>query len=967
MSAEANSDREQVLVVLNLAMLTAEINGQPLSPELKDQINRASQGDESIDVQKLLEQVNDALPDLSSAVDANADHVPGEDPLRWTFDEGVRASCDAFTIGIPDGYRVVTDYDDIMSIKRPFVAVHSEVADKDIPNADRIICSFMPSLGELQSFKTNGIDELYTAFTRNAQAEMPTPNCPHDWIVRGKNCDVVVERIVSDTTGFEYYILPASTYAQAFVRLTFYNTDASLANDVLPSILALAQTAESTSIVRSELKDALERCRTELVDEDALTEALGKLYATLNLCMQWHFKGLSSQFSIRDEYDNEVDDFFALLNDFDPLPKRVVPYIDATLKILEAQQCFGIDPLALKTQQGTLTAMFALTNITTSPSTPDQARAYIEHGPTARPEAITGLLQRADALYPGFKAEREQGIKEQQDNDMCSAQLLSMASGEPSEWDDDDEPDWQDEDHSRSTELDRVATLCCDGKGYRLQGTHKAGRRERCEALSVGDPVVLAANWNDQFYTPAAIEVLNLDGESLGYISADGESYYNGPEADGHTWLPFLLPNCIAIVANIKRGKSRYANVTIKLELDEELFGEDGMLKAPVDERVKKAHNETMAIPAEERPRIYSRRPGDNTEPFDIKAAATNASTENSRTAIFTTRKSNEIPEGVNVLTVDYLGLNDSFAHVQPSDVFATHRDPKRIQAQRDRWNFESFLRWCDESLVACFERDLKAKVRPPYFEPAAIRGIGIMCGTYNTLRCSLLREHVELLSAYVPAFKNDPSLIETNKEALPLFSFVLNHANKVEKTIAETQSMAGVTVNNVFVPAAVEELRRDLAKLARTVKPLEELASAFEDARKAERALKHKQHRNAKTLDLAPEAAEQLQPLMEELHELVEKKVDIQSEQAQLEAQASRLGALSLGKKRSIKLLIDDCKRQLSVVDEKIKANSKKRQPLKEWMDRAQEAEEQIKALEHELKEQEEKLMRARERVENL
>lgn len=953
MDTEDTPSRETLLGMLHLAVLATKLNGRPISPELEEQIERADNGDESVDIQKLLEQVNEQLPSVSGAVAPDTQAAPGEDPLHWTFDEGNRASCDVFAIGIPDGYRVVENCqeDIVVSTERPFVAVPANVADKDIPNADRIICAFT-AVGEFELFQTNGLDELLVAFRRRAQAERPTPDCPHDWIVRGKNCDVIVERILSDTTGFEYYLHPATKNPCAFVRLTFYNTDTSLANDVLPSILAMAQTAESTAITRSKLEDALERCRTELVDEGILADTLQQFCGALGLCARWHSKGLATQFSIRDEYDNETDDFYALLNDMDLLPERFAPYIETALDILEAQQRFGLDPLALKAQQQTLATLLALTNISITPSTPGQARAYIEHGPTACPESITGLLQRADALYPGFKAEREQGIKEQQDNAMRSAQLLSMEDGGPSEWDDDDEPDWQDEDHSRNAELNRVAALRCDGKGYRLQGTHKAGRKERCEALSVGDPVVLAANWNDQFYTPAAIEVLNLDGESLGYISSDGESYYHSPEADGHTWLPFLLPNCIATVANIKRGKSRYANATIKLELDEELFGEDGMLKAPVGERVKKAYNETMALPAEERPRIYSRKPkGDAADSAASKVTAADR----------------EVPEGINVLTVDYLGFNDYFARMQPSEVFAMHRDPKRIQTPQDSGYFRAFLNWCDESLMACFARDLKARVRPPYFEPAAIRAIGIMCGTYNTLRCSLLRELVELLSAHVHAYKNDPSLIEANEEALRLFTFALNRANNVEKTITATQSMAGITANNVFVPAAVEELRRDLAELAKTVKPLEELVSAFKDAQKAERALRHKQHRNEKTLDLAPEAAEQLQPLLEEFHGLAEKKADIQSEQAKLEAQASRLGALSLGKKRSIKLLIDDCKRQLSVVDGEIEANSKKRRPLKEWIDRAQEAEEQIKALEKELEEQEEKLMRARERVENL
>ena len=32
-------------------------------------------------------------------------------PMDWTFDEGIHASCDAFSIAIPDGYRILDNHD----------------------------------------------------------------------------------------------------------------------------------------------------------------------------------------------------------------------------------------------------------------------------------------------------------------------------------------------------------------------------------------------------------------------------------------------------------------------------------------------------------------------------------------------------------------------------------------------------------------------------------------------------------------------------------------------------------------------------------------------------------------------------------------------------------------------------------------------------------------------------------------
>ncbi len=66
----------------------------------------------------------------------------------------------------------------------------------------------------------------------------------------------------------------------------------------------------------------------------------------------------------------------------------------------------------------------------------------------------------------------------------------------------------------------------------------------------MGDPLIIKADYNNPFYTPVAIEVFNMNNETLGYLE---KSDIYGTAV----WLPFSQ-----IAKNIDKLEARVASVT---------------------------------------------------------------------------------------------------------------------------------------------------------------------------------------------------------------------------------------------------------------------------------------------------------------------------------------------------------------------------------------------------------------------
>lgn len=130
-----------------------------------------------------------------------------------------------------------------------------------------------------------------------------------------------------------------------------------------------------------------------------------------------------------------------------------------------------------------------------------------------------------------------------------------------------------------------------------IEGTHHMGRIPRIEHVRVGDRLVLAADWQNQWFDPVCIEVFNAAGETLGNLR---ERF--SPTLSGNRELACLLPHVTATVETVtpkskRRKNAKYALMDVRMELDPAVVGPDGNLLPEVIRDAKAL----LALPRGER------------------------------------------------------------------------------------------------------------------------------------------------------------------------------------------------------------------------------------------------------------------------------------------------------------------------------------------------------------------------------
>lgn len=141
--SEEASERDAMIAMLRLLTLTAELTGKsPYPQELLDELERAENGDESVDLNDLAERLNACTPDTQAA-----------DLSNVTFDDGNVVEGRRFKMSYPDGWTAIKDYEEsmlFMTQTRPFVIVQGEAtAEDDLSNFDRIVYSSLGGDAEI--------------------------------------------------------------------------------------------------------------------------------------------------------------------------------------------------------------------------------------------------------------------------------------------------------------------------------------------------------------------------------------------------------------------------------------------------------------------------------------------------------------------------------------------------------------------------------------------------------------------------------------------------------------------------------------------------------------------------------------------------------------------------------------------------------------------------------------------------
>ena len=337
-------------------------------------------------------------------------------PMRWTFDEGIRASCDAFSIAIPDGYRILESQDDNSEDNDiTFSAVPK--ANEDNETSFRIAIRIAENLPE-DAFEEHGIDELVIAMFRKAlndDENMFIPNSPEHWVAQGKNCPVLVTRIYSQLFGLftrnSYLIRPISNDMSFRVEITMDEMNDDIAEEMHKPINALVSSIETTKPLKSNLTKMLDKISTQKVTPQEFCETVNHLVKVVTLCKDTENTANQLEYLRNCDEPNGYDATRAVVMGMEDFLGRIFPMFVRTFDAIEFQRSFGCTEDELTSYFEVAKAMLEPC-VTICDAIDQQSAQFLsEHGPIALPDGFWKMVDSIDVHLPGTRSEMEMRIK----------------------------------------------------------------------------------------------------------------------------------------------------------------------------------------------------------------------------------------------------------------------------------------------------------------------------------------------------------------------------------------------------------------------------------------------------------------------------------------------------------------------------------------------------------------------------
>lgn len=337
-------------------------------------------------------------------------------PMRWTFDEGIRASCDAFSIAIPDGYRILESQDDNSEDNDiTFSAVPK--ANEDNETSFRIAIRIAENLPE-DAFEEHGIDELVIAMFRKAlndDENMFIPNSPEHWVAQGKNCPVLVTRIYSQLFGLftrnSYLIRPISNDMSFRVEITMDEMNDDIAEEMHEPINALVSSIETTKPLKSNLTKMLDKISTQKVTPQEFCETVNHLVKVVTLCKDTENTANQLEYLRNCDEPNGYDATRAVVMGMEDFLGRIFPMFVHTFDAIEFQRSFGCTEDELTSYFEVAKAMLEPC-VTICDAIDQQSAQFLsEHGPIALPDGFWKMVDSIDVHLPGTRSEMEMRIK----------------------------------------------------------------------------------------------------------------------------------------------------------------------------------------------------------------------------------------------------------------------------------------------------------------------------------------------------------------------------------------------------------------------------------------------------------------------------------------------------------------------------------------------------------------------------
>ena len=337
-------------------------------------------------------------------------------PMRWTFDEGIRASCDAFSIAIPDGYRIQEcQDDDSEDIDVTFSAVPK--ANEDNETSFRIAIRIAENLPE-DAFEEHGIDELVIAMFRKAlndDENMFIPNSPEHWVSQGKNCPVLVTRIYSQLFGIftrnSYLIRPISNDMSFRVEITMDEMNDDIAEAMRGPLDTLVSSIEITRPLESKLTKMLDKISTQKVTPQEFSETVNHLVKVVTLCKDTENTANQLEYLRNCDELNGYDATRAVVMGMEDFLGRIFPMFVRAFDAIEFQRSFGCTEDELTSYFEVAKAMLEPC-ITICDAIDQQSAQFLsEHGPIALPDGFWKIVDSIDVQLPGTRSEMEMRIK----------------------------------------------------------------------------------------------------------------------------------------------------------------------------------------------------------------------------------------------------------------------------------------------------------------------------------------------------------------------------------------------------------------------------------------------------------------------------------------------------------------------------------------------------------------------------
>lgn len=366
-------------------------------------------------------------------------------PMHWTFDEGIRANCDAFSIAIPDGYRILESQDDNSEDNDiTFSAVPK--ANEDNETSFRIAIRIAENLPE-DAFEEHGIDELVIAMFRKAlndDENMFIPNSPEHWVAQGKNCPVLVTRIYSQLFGLftrnSYLIRPISNDMSFRVEITMDEMNDDIAEEMHDPINALVSSIEITKPLKSNLTKMLDKISTQKVTPQEFSETVNHLVKVVTLCKDTENSANQLEYLRNCDDPNGYDAARAVVMGMEDFLGRIFPMFVRTFDTIEFQRSFGCTEDELTSYFEAAKAMLEPC-VTICDAIDQQSAQFLsEHGPIALPDGFWKMVDSIDVHLPGTRPEMERRIKAA--NEQFQAAIEEHINKAPDENEESDDVDY---------------------------------------------------------------------------------------------------------------------------------------------------------------------------------------------------------------------------------------------------------------------------------------------------------------------------------------------------------------------------------------------------------------------------------------------------------------------------------------------------------------------------------------------